>query len=194
MWFAAVRRPCHDERMIEVRDAVRDDAELIALAHIEGWRVGYRGLLPDEFLEAAEFAQQRLDRWRAWTWGEGAPQTRVFVAAVDGEVVGFGLCGAERDDTRAVTGSGEVFAFYLRPTAWGTGAADELMTRCHEYLRSEGFVDAVLWVLRDNPRARRFYERNGWSPTGRSSLFEGPVTDGEPMFSVAEVQYRISFE
>ncbi|MEQ1700104.1 MAG: GNAT family N-acetyltransferase [Ilumatobacteraceae bacterium] len=181
--------------MIDVRAARREDAELIALAHIEGWRVGYRDVLPAAFLEAPEFAQQRLDRWQAWTWGEGAPQTRVFVAVLDGEVVGFGLCGAERDeDTRATTGSGEVFACYLRPAAWGSGAAAPLITRCHEYLRDEGFFEAVLWVLRDNPRARRFYERAGWSPTGATSLFEGPLTAGEPMFSVAEVQYRISLE
>ncbi len=25
---------------------------------------------------------------------------------------------------------------------------------------------AVLWVLRDNAHARRFYERGGWQPTG----------------------------
>lgn len=33
--------------MIKIRDAVREDAELIALAHIEGWRVAYRGLMPE---------------------------------------------------------------------------------------------------------------------------------------------------
>lgn len=179
--------------MIEIREAVRDDADLIALAHTEGWRVGYRELLPAAFLEAPEFAQQRLDRWRAWTWGEGAPQTRVFVAVLDGQVVGFGLCGADRSDESKAP-SGELFACYLRPAAWGSGAADPLLARCHEYFRSEGFASATLWVLRDNPRARRYYERNGWSPTGESSLFEGPMDDGAPMFSVPEVQYRISLE
>lgn len=190
--------------MIEVRDAIRDDADLIALAHIEGWRVGYRELLPAAFLEAPEFAQQRLDRWRAWTWGDNAPQTRVFVTLLDGEVVGFGLCGAERADAHdnalapgdapEAPSGGELFACYLRPAAWGSGAADAVLARCHEHFRSAGFASATLWVLRDNPRARRYYERNGWWPTGESSLFEGPVTDGEPMFSVPEVQYRISLE
>ena len=31
-----------------VRGAVVEDAELIADAHVQGWRVGYRGLVPDE--------------------------------------------------------------------------------------------------------------------------------------------------
>lgn len=190
--------------MIEVREALREDAEQIALAHIEGWRVAYRDLMPAAFLEAPDFAQQRQDRWRAWTWPDGAPQNQVYVAVLDGEVVGFGLCGAERPDPHdnalagadapADTGSGEVFAFYLRPAAWGTGAADALMAQCHAFLRGHGFTEALLWVLRDNPRARRFYERNGWLPTGSTSLFEGPATPGSPPFSVAEMQYRISLE
>jgi ribosomal protein S18 acetylase RimI-like enzyme len=189
--------------MIEIRDAVRDDAEQIALAHIEGWRVGYRGLMPEEFLEAPSFAQQRQDRWRAWTWPEGGAENRVHVAVLDGEVVGFGLCGAEHDDEHddehdgepaTATGRGDVFAFYLRPAAWGSGAADALMARCLSVLRGQGFTEAVLWVLRDNPRARRFYERNGWAPTGRTSLFEGTATDAWPAFTVPELQYSISLE
>jgi hypothetical protein len=30
----------------------------------------------------------------------------------------------------------------------------------------------VLWVLEDNPRARRFYERHGWTPTGIAADFD----------------------
>ena len=41
------------------------------------------------------------------------------------------------------------------------------MSRCEEFLRDEGFTSAVLWVLRDNPRARAFYEKAGWHFTGR---------------------------
>ena len=53
-------------------------------------------------------------------------------------------------------------------------------------LRAGGFVSASLWVLEDNPRARRFYEREGWTLDGerREEEFLGaPVT---------EVRYRIT--
>ncbi len=187
--------------MIEIREAQRDDAELLATAHIEGWRVGYRGLLPDEFLDAPEFATQRLERWRAWTWADDAPLSQVFAAVVDGQVVGFGMCGAERPDENCdawdsadapqSTGRGEVFAFYLRPVVWGSGAADALMARCLDHLRAVGFSEAVLWVLRDNPRACGFYTRAGWAPTGREAMFEGPQTATALPFAVPEVQYRL---
>jgi hypothetical protein len=37
----------------------------------------------------------------------------------------------------------------------------------HE-LRDLGMREATLWVLRDNLRARRFYEHLGWTPDGRT--------------------------
>jgi len=57
--------------MVEIRIAEPADADDIAAAHIDGWRVGYRNLLPDEYLDAPSFAQQRIDRWRMWTWADG---------------------------------------------------------------------------------------------------------------------------
>jgi hypothetical protein len=35
-------------------------------------------------------------------------------------------------------------------------------------LREMGAVEAFLWVGEENPRARRFYEREGWSHDGSS--------------------------
>ena len=33
-------------------------------------------------------------------------------------------------------------------------------------MRAAGHAEAELWVHDANGRARRFYERNGWTPTG----------------------------
>lgn len=45
----------------------------------------------------------------------------------------------------------------VRPDRWGTGLATLLMAEVPSRL---------LWCLRENHRARRFYERLGWRPTG----------------------------
>jgi RimJ/RimL family protein N-acetyltransferase len=51
-----------------------------------------------------------------------------------------------------------------------------------------GYSSATLWVLEENPRARRFYEREGWIRNGerRCEEFLG--------VTVAEVRYRITFD
>lgn len=191
---------------IEIRVARPEDADACAAAHIEGWRTGYRGLLPDEFLDAPEFASQRLERWRTWTWADDLTDAQLFVAELRCRVVGWGMCGRERPqpmcDQISAGGSpplpntlerGEIYGFYLHPDAWGSGAAPALISRCHEYLRDIGFREAVLWVLRDNPRARQFYENAGWSATGREMTFEGPQTTAKLADPLPEVEYRTKF-
>ena len=197
--------------MIHVRPGVRDDADALAAAHIEGWRGGYRGIFPDAYLDSPQFASERLDTWRAWTWGIHG--SSLLVVELHERVVGFALVGAEREQPgaepgkpvpdprpgRAVTsapgirGRGEVFAFYLHPDAWGTACAATLMVHSELRLSGDGCHEAVLWVLRDNPRARRFYERSGWDPTGRMLMWEGPHTASKPAAAVPEVEYQKRF-
>jgi ribosomal protein S18 acetylase RimI-like enzyme len=67
---------------------------------------------------------------------------------------------------------GEIMTFYLDPSVFGTGGADLLMRAVLVALRAAHFRAAVLWVLGTNARARRFYERHGWRPDGRSKLHD----------------------
>ena len=54
-----------------------------------------------------------------------------------------------------------------------------LMAEARGRLRESGFDAAVLWVLRCNERAQRFYEREGWTADGASRLEQpyGIVSD-----------------
>jgi len=101
------------------------------------------------------------ERWRG-RLVTPPPGWSTFVAE-DGErrVVGFTSVGPSRDER----GLGELYAIYVDPDAWSTGAGLALIERAEEQLRSEYEV-ATLWVLEANPRARRFYERAGWTPDG----------------------------
>jgi GNAT superfamily N-acetyltransferase len=75
---------------------------------------------------------------------------------------------------------GELYAIYALPEAWGSGAGPALMKAALGALRDRGFATAQLWVLEDNPRARRFYEREGWTDDGgrREEEFLGvPITE-----------------
>jgi GNAT superfamily N-acetyltransferase len=148
-----------------VRQARRDDADAIADAHVQAWRVAYRPFFPAAYLDSDEFDRDRRDRWRSWSWQRDG--TALFVPVLDGRVVGFAFVGPERTEADdAVTGSGEVYSFYLHPSAWGSGAAAALMDVATDGLRGDGFTEAGLWVLRDNARACAFYSKSGWWPTG----------------------------
>lgn len=171
--------------MLEVRPIEEGDVDAVADVHVESWRVAYRGILPDDLLDDPSFRQARLDRWRSRRFDGRPPGTATLVAVTDGVVVGFADTGPEHDADDRPTGAGELFAFYLHPRAWGTGPARPLMAAAVDELRRGAFAEAVLWVFRDNPRARAFYARTGWSPLPVApSVFEV-----RPGVGATEVKY-----
>ena len=128
--------------------------------------------------------ERREEMWRT-ALEQPAERSRVHVAEDAGSLVGFASVGRSRD-ADATEGSGELYAIYVLPSAWGRGSGRALMAASLHALRSFGFTNATLCVLENNPRTRSFYERAGWAPDGaaRSETFLG--------VDVAEVRYRIS--
>lgn len=169
----------------EVRGATREDADAITDVQVASWRAGYAHVLPESLLYADDFEAVRRTFWTGWRFAPGHRVAVVTGAADPDRVIGFSSYGPERERARGVTGRGEVWAFYLHPDEWGGGAAFELMTHTELRLRAEGFESAVLWVLEDNPRARAFYEKFGWTTSGMTAHFHG---DGD--VRVPEVEYR----
>jgi ribosomal protein S18 acetylase RimI-like enzyme len=163
-----------------VRPARVEDAAAIAEVHVRTWQGAYVHVFGRERLAGID-VEARRQNWRRWLT-EPQAHTRQFVAEdEDGRVVAFATCGASGD----ADGEGELYAIYALPEAWGGGTGPALMASALESLRGAGFRDAVLWVLEDNPRARRFYEREGWA-------LDGARREGEHLgVETAEVRYRI---
>jgi len=111
----------------------------------------------------------RIEAWRELLESE---RVRVFVAEADGAVGGFVSAGPSRD--RDLEGEGEIYAIYVQPELWGRGIGRALIDAAEQELRELGFAEAGLWVLEDNTRARRFYERRGWRENGESRVVEFP--------------------
>ena len=167
---------------MQVRPARVDDAAAIADAHTRAWQAAYEHVFGAENL--ATIDSERRRRWWERCVREGLET--VLVAEKDGRVVAFASLGPARDDAaREDATRGELYAIYALPEAWGSGAGRALLEAGVEALREGGYRQAILWVLDDNPRARRFYEREGWTPDG------GTKTDAFFGVRVTEVRYRL---
>jgi RimJ/RimL family protein N-acetyltransferase len=92
-----------------------------------------------------------------WRERLAEPGSGTFVAR-DGERI-VGVLGV--GDFRSDGAIGAVHVLYVHPAWWGSGAGQALIDRAHSEL-ARHFDEATLTVLTANPRARRFYERNGW--------------------------------
>lgn len=170
---------------VAVRAASVEDASGIARVHIRTWQAAYSHVFPAEALRRlGDVVSRRTAMWRE-AIETNAPRSHLLVATEDGDVVGFAylLPTREPEDVQRVA---ELAAIYVSPDAWGTGAGRKLMRESLERLALSGFEEAMLWVLEDNPRARRFYERAGWTA-------DGGVKDDEIFGTpVREVRYRIA--
>jgi GNAT superfamily N-acetyltransferase len=139
----------------------------------------------DEHLDAMSVDADTA-RW-AQLLDEQDRYSRTIVLELEGAVVAFASIGpyrtVDREAAYAVTALAvpgtvaELNAFYLHPTRWGSGVADELMRALLDELRGDGWIAAHLWLLADNPRARRFYERHGWAVDGERETLTLP---GDP--------------
>ena len=152
-----------------IRAGTPEDAAGVARVQVETWQAAYAHALPREQLQAFS-VEDRVEQWRRWP---------PIVAELDGSVVGFVSVGAAHDENA----DGELFAIYVHRGHWSTGLGRRLMQAGEEALRRLGHREAVLWVMADNPRARRFYELAGWSVDGEArevKMFG---------FDIAEVRY-----
>lgn len=145
---------------MEIRPAQPADSGQIATIWYEGWRDGHLGHTPDALLAARSpesFAQRAAERVADTT-----------VAVVGDEVAGFVM----------VVGD-EVEQVYVSGRHRGTGIANVLLTEAERLVAAGGHDIAWLAVATGNSRARRFYERQGWSDAGAFDYAaygdEGPI-------------------
>ena len=126
-----------------------------------GWKAGYRGMLSEGLL-----ASIPLDRWvDAFNENYITKRFELAILSADGEDVGAGAYGRSRDYEE--DGTGEITSIYFLEKAWGKGYSRELMDFIIRRLNEAGFHRIHVWVLKENLRARRFYEKCGFTPTGR---------------------------
>jgi len=144
-----------------LRAAVPDDALSIARVHVRSWQAAYRGLLPDEYLDALK-AEDRAQRYDFANPDPFAPQT--IVAELEGSIAGFATTSRSHDES--LTDHGEVCALYVDPEHWGRGYGVSLAAEARRRLSILGFEEALLWILKGNIRADRFYRNDGWRADG----------------------------
>ena len=135
------------------------DAAAIADIQIRTWQVAYSHVFPGESLGALSDTHERRTRFWRDRIEEHRARDHILVGGSGVEPSGFASLGASRDDHSL----GELYAIYVLPEAWGAGVGRALMATALEHMRADGFPEATLWVLADNPRARGFYERSGWT-------------------------------
>jgi ribosomal protein S18 acetylase RimI-like enzyme len=143
---------------LTIRQAKLADAERLGAIQVRAWQATYRGVMPDGYLDELD-AHDRAAYWRRQLLAL-LPAQRLKVIVDDGIVVGFAAAGPEHDG--GAGGIGELYAINVDPQVWGRGLGRALLRDVTADLAGLGYREAVLWVVPQNDRARRFYESEEW--------------------------------
>jgi len=151
------------------------DAPQVAELATEGFET-YHAFAPPGWqvpAETVEHARAALSHPSSWCLlAEEGSRLRghaVLFAAADSRV-------PSDDPTLA-----HLWQLFVTQSWWGSGLAARLMRAAVEAATRHGFETMRLWTPGDHGRARRFYEREGWTAAGES------VHD--PAFGMATIEY-----
>lgn len=147
-----------------VRPPVPADAAAMARVHVDTWLETYRGIMPDELLDAPDLIDRRRQMWTQ-ILAEAAPSKfTCAVAESDRAIVGIAMAGPPENTESAEDERPEdrhLYVLYAYRSMHGTGVGQDLLDAV-----IDPSVTTALWVADPNPRAQAFYSKNGFVADG----------------------------
>ena len=144
---------------MKIRTAGVQDLETVSRIHALSWKTAYRGILPDDFLNQLSYR-----RWVAPL--KDMMEQGLEIRVIEEEEKPFGCITFSAARDQAFAGWGEIVSFHLLLEARGKGYGRLLIQDAVRQLKEKGYSKIYLWVLEKNERARRFYEKNGFTWNG----------------------------
>lgn len=145
-----------------VRYANKEDADTIALIYSKSFQQAFKGIIPDDFLNG-KFSFENLRKQLAKELDEGTTSNCIILK----DDIPVGMLTfmkdsyKERDESEIDLGR-----IYLLPEYWGKNVAIEFINWLSKELKSKGYSKVALWVVEENLRARKFYEKVGFAHDG----------------------------
>ncbi len=134
---------------MKIRRAVTADRPRIAAIQTQSWQSAYAGVLPPDYL-AGQLAGDLARHWQAVAISDS---DIVLVAMSDDDIVGFIAVWVDPDPL--------IDNLHVLPGRRSAGIGRALMAAAADALEAGGHSRAHLWVVAENVRAIRFYERLG---------------------------------
>lgn len=134
---------------IVVRRAEEKDVRQIAEILVEDWKTAYRGIMEDDFLDSMSVDQRYEIEVKRYE--------KYMVAADGEEILGY----AWLETTEEEPADCEIIALYIRYAKRKNGIGKLLFQYAVNHFRESGKKRMIVWCLKENDEARRFYEKVG---------------------------------
>ncbi len=151
-----------------IRNIQYDDIKQVVDIRINAWKIAYKGIIDDEFLDNMSREKDIERRKNDYQLGH------FIVAQANDEIVGFCRYGEVVSDNSKEY-NGEIVAIYVKPECKYGGIGTQMFTYAVNHLKKENKDKIIIWCLRDNLPSRKFYEKMG----GRVSKEKDTNIDGK---------------
>ena len=150
-----------------IRQAVKNDASRIAEILIFTKRMNYRRIFQNDLVSFGEMQVYPLakdyidnpDKLKGiWVYDDG-----IVKGIINGKPMG----------NKTI----EITDFYVEPFFVGQGIGTLLIEYLIEQVGKKGVHKIVLWVIKDNVKARKFYEAHGFCNSGKTCIIEGTTKE-----------------
>ncbi|MCL2517227.1 MAG: GNAT family N-acetyltransferase [Oscillospiraceae bacterium] len=161
-----------------------EDAYEYTACHIACWQMAYKDIIPDDYLKnMPKEIEQRTEKLRKRI--NELSDSPFHSVKLENKMIGILSFGKSRDEDKS--DAGEVYAIYLLADFWDKGYGRQMMNYAVAALKNNGYHEIIVWVLEENNRARRFYEKCDFS-------FDGTKKELQIGKTLIEVRYVLEGE
>lgn len=149
-----------------IRKVGIEDVDALAFIQTESWKSAFKNILSEADLDRytnINNAKNLYKRLLNENIGNG------FILSIDEKP----HCIAYWDKSREseMNDYSEIICIHSLSDNWGKGYGSKMMNYILNDIKNAGFTKVMLWVFKDNYRARKFYENHGFILTQKSKDF-----------------------
>ena len=149
-----------------IRKVRKGDENILAYIQTESWKAAFAGIIDAETLKKCTNIEKATDMYyRLLNDDKG----NGYILVAEGTPHCIAYWDAARDAEFA--GKAELICIHSLPEKWRKGYGSQMMNRVIKDIKAAGFSEVVLWVFKDNTRAKTFYESMGFTLTDFSKRF-----------------------
>lgn len=137
-----------------IRPVEKADLDTVAKIKVETWNNSYKGIVDNIYLEKMNYKKT------ANKWLKNFNNENFIVAVADDQIMGFCRYGNRIDEIdRFKDYDGEIYAIYIDKRFQRQGIGNKMVEYACNELKKQNKNKILIWCLKDNLNARKFYER-----------------------------------
>ena len=142
------------------------DENILAYIQTEAWKEAFAKIISEEDMKKytdINKAREMYSRILSENIGNG------FILSIDGNPHCIAYFDKARDDE--FKDYAEIICIHSLSSNWGKGYGSIMMEHILKEIKESGFNKVMLWVFKENNRARKFYEKHGFILSNKSKKF-----------------------